>query len=133
MSKVVLRKFDPDMDSGFIYSTFPKGVYHGSYDDITLPKKEWFALFYEAMKASLDLSQITIACMDGSPEVIIGYSIVRESILQFVYVKESYRKQGIARILTRNRYSKVNTDNLTIVGHAILRDHPEYREGNFNE
>ena len=102
--KVILRKFNPVIDSGLIYSSYPKGVYYGSYvkinpEDYITIKNSWFKQFYKSLQDQLNNSTITIACMSDAPETILGYSIVTGTILNFIYVKEVFRNQGIGRLL----------------------------------
>ena len=128
MSKVILREFIPDDDSGIIYSSYPKGVYYGHFEEIKEPKDEWFAKFFNKVKDQLLTSRVLIACLQDFPDNIIGYSIISGMTLEFVYVKEAYRMQGIAHLLTRNKFGKINMDNLTNVGHMILTHHPEINQ-----
>ena len=133
MSKVILRQFDPATDSGFIYSSFPKGVYHGSVEKIATPKDEWFGSFYNYLKEQLALATVSIACMQDDPDTILGYSILAGDTLQFVYVKAPYRNQGIATLLTKNKFKDINVKNLTKVGAAILAKHQGKEDGKTNE
>ena len=136
MSKVILRPFQLLLDAGLIYSSYPKGVYHGSYEPITQDKSEWFKAFYATVKRQLETLEnrhnITIACMEDDPNAILGYIIVENDVLQFLYVKELIRNQGIATLLAK-QYKIKDVANLTKVGHAILSKHKPSKEGSNNE
>lgn len=128
MSHVLIRKFNPDTDSGFIYSTWPKGLYHASSTPIKTPKAQFFKELYDQIKQHMLTSKIFIACMDEDRDTILGYSVIDRDTLQWVYVKELFRKQGLARALIKNKSNRVNVVNLTKVGNAILQKHPELEE-----
>jgi GNAT superfamily N-acetyltransferase len=120
METVVLRKFNPSRDSGLIYDSFPKGVYYSSYLPIKTDKTKWFKDFFIYTKQLLATPDaITVACMSDNSDVIIGYSIVVDKALEFVYVKESFRNQGIAKLLLKNQQVELYK-NVTKVGNAIL-------------
>jgi len=127
MSHVTVRPFDPKLDTGFIYSTWPKAVYYAGINPIDVTKDEWFNDFYNYMKGKIAASSVYIACIQDSSDTILGYSIVDENkVLQVVYVKELFRRQGIARALTQNKHIKsVNLVILTRIGSAILEMHPD--------
>ena len=121
--QVVLRQiyYQPDADFGFIYSTFGKGVYHGSAEPIQTPKQAWFQDFYKYLNELLPNATILIACPEDSPTTILGYSIVYNETLHFCYTKELFRKQGIATLMLKNQdLNSINYLNITKVGKAIL-------------
>lgn len=128
MSSVILREFIPDDDSGFIYSTYPKGAYYGAHANIEIPKDKWFEKFFLKTKKQIENSQILIACLKDYPETIIGYSIITHQTLEFVFVKEAFRRQGIGTLLTKNKFDTFRKENLTNVGHSILEKHPDIKE-----
>ncbi len=123
--KIALRKFNPSTDSGFIYSSFPKGVYYAPNEEIHYDKQEWFENFYRYLNELLKTATIPIACVQEDPHVILAYSIIDKDVLHFVYVKELFRKQGLATLLTKNKgIVGVNMVNLTKIGADILAHHP---------
>ena len=120
--KVIIRPFNLSADAGLIYSSYPKGVYHGSYEPITTPKSEWFGNFYLLTKQQLEgAAKVTIACIEDDPSTILGYMITQGGTLQFIYTKEAFRNQGVARLLYNSNPLKL-FKNITKVGHAILAD-----------
>lgn len=129
MSKVITRPLEPVRDSGFIYDTFPKGIYYGSFLDITIPKTKWFSECFEKLKTILEMATTTIAYFSEDSNTILGYAIINGDMIEFIYVKEMYRKQGIATLLLKNKEEVkfINPFNLTKVGQAVLLKHPEYR------
>jgi GNAT superfamily N-acetyltransferase len=131
MAQVIVRKFNPVKDSGLIYSSYPKGVYYAAQEPIN-PHNEhkeaeqyqkfksfWFKDFYSKVKDQLVNSKVLIACMSDDPDTILGYAIVSSKALEFVYVKELFRNQGVARLLLKHEQVE-EYKNVTKVGKAIL-------------
>ena len=116
--KVIVRRFKVFEDSGIIFSTFPKGVYYGLETIPEEPKREWFSRYYETTRELLENADIRIACRDDDHDFIVGYAIINFDTCEFVYVKEGYRKQGIATLLIPDNINKFN--NITKIGKVIL-------------
>ncbi len=119
--KVIIRPFDPNKDSGLIYDSYPKGVFHGSVISPQASKSQWMKAFYQVVKDQLLHSVVRIACSEEDPGTILGYSITTGEILNFVYVKSDVRNQGIGTLLTRNKFTKIDQGTLTKIGMAILK------------
>lgn len=122
--QVIVRAFDPVSDSGIIYSSYPKGVYYGSLVSVNPThdakiKSNWFKQFHKQMRSELENSEVLIACMADNPSIILGYAIITDSMLEFIYVKEMFRNQGIAKLLLKN-HSIEGYRHITKVGNAIL-------------
>jgi hypothetical protein len=47
----------------------------------------------------LDISNTIVVTPTKHPDLIIGYIVFKDDILEFLYVKFAYRKQGFAKIL----------------------------------
>jgi len=122
--QVIVRKFNPLTDSGLIYSTYPKGVYHASYEPINKAddykvKSKWFKDFYEQVKEQLLHSTVLIACTSENTNTILGYAIITGNQLEWIYTKELFRNQGIAKLLLK-QHKIEEYKHVTKVGHAIL-------------
>ena len=117
---IITRSFDADFDAGIIFSTWAKGFYFGGLLIKPAPKKQWFQSFHEHVKKMVEKGDIVLACLHDDPITIIGYAVFDNDTLEWIYVKEIFRGQGIAKLLTKNRkFSQVA--NLTKVG-KILAD-----------
>lgn len=126
MSQIILRDFNSKDDSGFIYSTWPKSVYYSGVHVSDLDKREWFKNFHEYMNRIIPESKIYIACQKDDAPFILGYSIINDNNLLFVYIKDAYRKQGLATFLTKNKgISEVAGSFVTRIGAAIMAEHPK--------
>lgn len=116
---VTLRQFDPLGDQAFIYTTWRNGWYYGSKPQMKDSKEVFKAITHE-IKMMLAGAEIRIACLDGSPEVIIGYSVTRDRRLEWIYVKEMFRNKGIGTILLPKNIQSYGIAR-TKIGQAILK------------
>jgi hypothetical protein len=100
---VILREFNPDGDTGFIVSSWPKAIYFGSVSEPETPWSRWADEKHEAIKEILGTHTVRVATLVDMPELIVGYAVlgVDPGLLEFVYVKKMYRKIGVGRLLTQ--------------------------------
>jgi hypothetical protein len=127
VTHIVIRNFQPVDDSGFIYSTWPKNVFYSGILNVNKhDKKRWFQEFYNYLQKLIPESEISIACMDDDKNTILGYSVVSGRTLQFIYVKELFRKQGIGSLLFNHnkQIREINQSFLTHIAESILQQHP---------
>jgi hypothetical protein len=128
---IIIRPFNAEKDSGVIYSSFPKGVYYGSLNEIKIKKSLWFKNFFHYIQLQLHQAKVSIACLDNDENTILGYCIINGKTLEWVYVKEMFRKSGIAKLLLKNQtFDLINKDNLTRIGESILTNHPQLEKKN---
>lgn len=92
-------------DLNFIIISWLKGLYYGSefYREIPWPT---FKKNYEAYLKRLlakDSILVAVAALKSNADVILGYSITEEiqdkNVVHWVYVKEDFRRIGIAKDL----------------------------------
>lgn len=120
-ANIVIRDFNDDTDAGFVYSSWPKGAYYGAYIPITENRDKWFKNFYDYISQMIKHGSIKMACIADDPNTIIGFIVIYNKVLQWVYVKEMFRKQKIASLLIKNEViDSVNMHNLTKIGESIL-------------
>lgn len=115
---ILIRQPEPN-DINFILSTMLKGLYYGSkfWQEV---EQESFFLHYEPFVKTLMLkSSIQIACLEDDPDVILGYSMSRANVLDFIFVKKSYRKLGIGRLLYPSSIDTVS--QITDIGNSIRK------------
>lgn len=118
-SKVIVRTFEPN-DANFITSTFLRGVYYGNsfYKKID---QDTFFVRYKAVLATL-LSKSTlslrVACLADDTDIILGWAMWDGPVLHYIYVKDAFRRQGIAKLLTAG--AKLDTvTHITTVGDEL--------------
>lgn len=127
---VKTRDFNPETDTGFILASMPKEIYYdGKPTRKGRANKKWFEEFHAYLLDQIEHAYITIATTDEDQDFILGYAIFNKDQLEFVYVKEAYRKQHIGTMLSEQRlYTTVNQKNLTILGKKIMQQNAQPRE-----
>lgn len=120
MSDSILIRHFQKTDAPLIYSSWSRGYVFSGPGSETVRNKKWddrFILFNRYIDQSIAYDQIDIACTKSDPDFIVGYAIFKGDTLEWVYVKELFRKQGIATILVKRRdVHRINPDLLTPVG-----------------
>lgn len=88
-------------DYNFIMSTWLKGLRYGNDFFKSVASKPYFESYHGAIDKLLGSSdvRIQVSCLKEDPSVILGYSIARGEVLDWVYVKQDWRQIGIARSL----------------------------------
>lgn len=105
MTKKDLITFRPYQitDCNFILATWMKGNYYGSDWFKEIEKKSYYNNYSRYVQKILLKPSviIAIACLKENPDIILGYSVTEEvsgkNIVHFVYVKDEWRKIGIAK------------------------------------
>lgn len=127
---VIVRKLNSLTDLGAIYSSWANGAFYSATVPITKAKKEWFEEYHAYVKEQVKHARVLIACLNDDHDTIIGFSVVNGTTLEWISIKWEYREQGIAKLLLKNQHiTKVNKNNLTKVGQAVLNKHPELDQG----
>lgn len=116
---VAIRSILPE-DRNFILATFLRGLYYGDSWFTLIPKQSFMEHYHKVIDYLLAKPgvQVKVACLKDTPDVILGYSILSNDTVHFVFVKKNWRGIGIARDLVPNS-TKVTT-HLTKVGLSIL-------------
>ncbi len=118
---VVIREYSPDMDNPCIYATWRNSSHFSS----TVPRgtnesKIFFRAQTQKIKDILRKASVKIACGGDDPTFIVGYSVVTQKHLNWIYVKVDYRNRGIGTMLMPKDIETV-TDCLTKIGTIIAK------------
>ena len=113
---VAHRSLMPD-DEAFIMSTWLKGLYYGNSWFRQIPQDTFFDAYRDVITRLAASSEIKVACLADDPDVILGYSVSSGPILHWVFVKQAWRKLGLAKDLVNPR--TYVTTHMTTVGQAI--------------
>jgi hypothetical protein len=122
---VIIRNYKKE-DEAFVYSTFLLGVYHGESWFSKIQKSIFlhnYRLFLNKLIA-FENTQIKIACLKDDEDTLVGYSIMTKSedTLHWVFVKNAWRKIGVAKTLVPNTIK--NVTHLSSQGEKIMETHP---------
>lgn len=99
-AKVVVRIYDSVKDNPFIYSTWRNSLYYDKKRDSSR-SSEFYQAANKVIRGILANALVKVACLEDDPDHIVGYSVMQDGHVHFVYVKIDYRGSGIATILTR--------------------------------
>lgn len=108
-------------DMNFIYSTWLRGLYYGN-EHFKQVDKPTFMLFQEQeidKVLSNSETSIVVSCMDEDADVLLGFAVYSPTTLHWVFVKESLRKNGVAKSLVPSTIRNVSA--ITKVGNAIRK------------
>lgn len=123
---VKIRDYQP-ADKNFVYASWLRGVYYGECGFKDVPKNVFMEAYHNYVEKILDSPAISVkvACLREDESVILGYAVLSTvtPTLYFVFVKQAWRKIGIAKALVPNT-TKVVT-HLTAVGRSILKKHSD--------
>lgn len=126
----VTRNYRHD-DKAFVLSTFLRGIYYGNTFYSEIPKDIFMSHYHKILENHIQNPnvEIRVSCLKDDPEVVLGYSVLRNTntgkpILDFVFVKKAWRGIGICKSLTPTDLYAVT--HLTKAGRAIKPAHVVY-------
>lgn len=103
-------------DRGLVFSTMLRGLFHGCDLYGQIEEKAFYENYSKIIESLLDRAELRVACLADDEDVVLGYAIVRGSVLDYCFVKRPWRKQGIAYRLCL----EINTcTHLTRMGQSI--------------
>lgn len=108
-------------DLNFVYSSWKRGLRFGNdfFRKIDADSfYEAYTLIINALITRADC-KVTVACLKDDDDVVLGYSVVRGDILDFVFVKQSWRGFGIAKALCAGDIKVCS--HITNVGDSIRK------------
>ncbi len=119
-----IRDYLPE-DLHFILSTWLRGLFYNSNTFRGIDKKSFFQHYEPVLRRLIASSRGRIACLVEDPSVILGYAFYEipklDVILHYIYVKQAFRRIGIAKDLMPMKINQVT--HLTLLGQKILESH----------
>lgn len=109
-------------DLNFVYSSWKRGLRFGNdfFRKIDADSfYEAYTLIINALITRADC-KVTVACLKDDEDVVLGYSVVRGDILDWLFVKQSWRGFGIAKQLCSGSELKA-CSHITNVGDSIRK------------
>lgn len=86
-------------DQAFIFSSFLKGNYYGNDFYRSIDKNTFMVKYKEVLTHLLIKSTTKIACMKNDEDQVVGYSLYQPGILHYVFIKPTFRRFGISKML----------------------------------
>jgi len=104
----VVRKAE-EADHPLIYATWLRSQYYGHPWFKMIDSEAYFAAYKAFISQRLKTSNVDIICLDGDPDVILGYAVYSGPVLHWVYVKRAWRNFGIAKELVPKDITHVSS------------------------
>lgn len=100
MSKWILRE-PKKTDIPFIYQTWLNSFRYDSWSKATA-KSVFFDHYKLVIDEILSNSKTLIACLPEDEDIILGYLVYESQIIHYIFVKNDFRKYGIAANLVNH-------------------------------
>lgn len=116
-------------DKPFILSSWLKGQKFGNDFFRAIESNAYYTNYAAQIEKliALPTTSVVVCCLSDEPDVIVGYSVsTAPTTLHWVFVKEAWRKQGVARSLVADTVTTISS--ITKPGLAIAKK----RNYNFN-
>lgn len=121
-SKVIVRKYNPDQDAPFLFSSWRNSLWYDQERNEDQSQRFFYCITKE-IKNILNTPEtnVNVACLSDDPNFILGYSVCTGTNLVWCYVKIEYREKGIAKLLTKG--FKTISEPMTRIGNSIASNH----------
>jgi hypothetical protein len=117
MELVKIRNAVPS-DQSFIFSSFLKGLYYGNEFYRMIDKTSFMINYKKVLTSLLIKRECKVACLPDDDNALVGYCIFGSGILDYVFIKPTFRKFGIAKQLVPNDIHTYT--HVTKIGKAIV-------------
>lgn len=109
-------------DTGFIISTWLKGMRYGNELVKAIDKNAYFDHYHQNVERILETAQVTVCCIKDDPDVIIAYAVLGSPhTLHWVFVRPAWRRLGIAKSIIPKDTDTIT--HLTNIGLSIKPNH----------
>jgi GNAT superfamily N-acetyltransferase len=132
LSDLVSYRSGETPDTGFIYSTWLRGLRYGNSWFAETDREAYYKAYHKFIEDILARPAVfvTVACLKDDPETILGYSVHSSDKLHWVHVKKNWRGIGIAKSLIPDTVKSVT--HLTTTGLSIVRKRGNLKFDPFN-
>lgn len=89
-------------DINFIYATWLRSYRSGSSIGRQARNTVYYREYNKVIDHLLNSSTIKVACLDDDPLIILGYAVFDRDNIHYIFVKEAFRRLGIARRLVES-------------------------------
>lgn len=113
-------------DKAFVMATWLRGLYYGNPWFKEIDKNIFMERYHEILTKLLlrETTELAIAVLKDDPDVILGYSVMDARTLHWVFVKEAWRKMGIAKSIIPKDIDA--TTHMTIIGKKLKPRHVKF-------
>lgn len=89
-------------DRNFIFSTWKTGLKYGNTIYAKEEPRAFDQRYQEVIESILKQATTTVAALKEDNDVILGYSVTRDDTIDWVFVKNLWRKIGLAKELLKH-------------------------------
>ncbi len=116
-----------EADRPFIFASWLRGLKHANDYFELIENEAYFKHQHSTIENILDDFEVTvrIACLKDDQSVILGYAVYKNTRLDWLFVKRSWRGIGLAKDLTPPNIATVS--HFTKLGLSLLRKYPNVR------
>lgn len=86
-------------DISFIYQTWLKSYKHDSAFGKSVRTSIFFPRYRTILDTLLAKADVLVACHPDNSDIILGYMVSEPLVLHYAFVKESFRRLGVAKAL----------------------------------
>ncbi len=99
----------PDMYRGLIYSKWMRSLRYGNDYYRLMDEKSFYPAYQRHITNILARPEavVHIAVLADDHDVVLGFSVCRDNVLDYIHVHKDQRKQGIARCLIPGNIDRV--------------------------
>lgn len=94
---------------------------------------EYFQTYHKVIEDILKKPEtvIRLAVLTDEPDVVLGFAVYRENVLDYLYVHRDQRQQGIGTTLIPSNITTIT--HMTSLVANIFRDNPKYKFTNTDD
>lgn len=125
----IIREAEPS-ELNFIYATWLNNYRYDSFLGMACKNSVFFSEYPSVIDHILSkpFTKILIACFPDTASVILSYLVYEPNTLHYLFTKEIYRHQGIARSLIERAFqgrTAVSLSHRTLMSEPVLQ---KYRD-----
>lgn len=100
---VILRPVNWETDSPLIFASWRNNLWYSKNRD-EKTRNQFYSAATRSIRKLISKPEISVrvACIKENPDQIIGFSVVNEKHLEWIYVKLEYREKGVGNLLTKH-------------------------------
>lgn len=125
-AQIITIRLAKENDRAFIMATWLRGLYYGNPWFNEIKKDNFMDKYHEIISQLIAKPTVEshIAALEEDPDIILGYSITEAQTLHWIFVKEAWRRIGIAKSLIPENIDK--TTHLTVLGRKLKPQSMEF-------
>jgi len=95
-----IRNAEPT-DMNLIISTYLKGAKYGSDYFKAIDEETFYQNYGSFVENRVRNANVIVCCLEEDADVIVGYLVHRGPVIDWLYVKTAFRRQGVANSLLK--------------------------------